>query len=94
MVGDLGEDGAEIGFGIDAAELGGFDQRQDAGGALAALVRPSEQPVLAPECNRTVILPISGRMSLFTILGIRCLGGVCAGLWVNSAQRAHSSISS
>ena len=29
MVGDLGEDGAEIGFRIDAVELGGLDQGQD-----------------------------------------------------------------
>jgi hypothetical protein len=52
MVGDLGEDGAEIGFGVDTAQLGGLDQRQDAGGALAALVRASEQPILASDGNR------------------------------------------
>jgi hypothetical protein len=46
VVGDLGEYGAEIGFGIDAAHLGGLDQRQDAGSALATFVRAGEQPVL------------------------------------------------
>jgi hypothetical protein len=52
MVGDFGEDGAQIGFRIDAVELGGLDQGQDAGGTLAALVRSGEQPVLAPDGYR------------------------------------------
>ncbi|HMB46791.1 MAG TPA: hypothetical protein VKN63_00795, partial [Afifellaceae bacterium] len=44
--------------------------------------------------NRTAILPISGRTSLSTILGIRCLGRVRAAFRVSSAQQARSSISS
>jgi hypothetical protein len=82
--GDLGEDGAEIGFRIDARSVW---RSRSATGCRRRARRPCQG-------NRTVIVPISGRMSLFTILGIRCLGGVRAALWVSSGQRARSSISS
>ena len=51
MVGNAGQHGSQIGFGVEAVEFGGFDQRQDAGGAFAALVRAGEQPVLAAETD-------------------------------------------
>ena len=37
--------GTQTGFGIEAVELGGFDQRVGCGGALAAHVGPGEQRV-------------------------------------------------
>jgi len=48
-VGNAGEHVAQPGFGIDAVELGGLDQRVDRGGALAALVRAGEGPILSSE---------------------------------------------
>ena len=56
MVRYLGEDGAEVGFRIDAVEFGGLDQRQDAGGTLAALVGAGEQPVFAPKAEACFIM--------------------------------------
>lgn len=38
MIGDDGKDIAEIGFGIDAVEFGGFDERVDGGGAFASCI--------------------------------------------------------
>ena len=38
MIGDAGEDVAEVGLGIDVVELGGLDQGVDGGGALATFV--------------------------------------------------------
>ena len=61
MIGDAGEDIAEVGFGIEAVELGGFDERVDRGGALAAGIGAGEQLILAAEGHHPFILPMSGR---------------------------------
>src|SRR5260370_40084756 len=47
--GEASEDVAQVGFGIEAVELGGLDQGVHGGGALAAVVGAGEQPVLAAE---------------------------------------------
>ena len=52
MRADAAQDVAEPGFGLEAVELGGADQRVHDGGALAARVAAREQPVLAAECDR------------------------------------------
>lgn len=49
VVGDTGEDVAEIGEGIDAVQLACIDQAVDDGGALTSVVGTGEQPVLAAE---------------------------------------------
>ena len=45
VVGDAGDDVAEIGFGLEAVELGGFDDGIDRGGAGSAGVGTGEEPV-------------------------------------------------
>jgi hypothetical protein len=52
VIGDAGEDVAEIALRVEAVELGGLDEGEDAGGAVAALVRSGEEPVLAAEGDR------------------------------------------
>jgi hypothetical protein len=47
MVGDAPDHPAQIGFGIEAVELGGLNERVGRGGALAASVGAGEQIVLA-----------------------------------------------
>ena len=49
MVGDPDDVVAQIEFGIDLIELGGFYQAADRGGAVAALLGASEQSVLATD---------------------------------------------
>lgn len=39
-----GEDIAQVGFGLEAVELGCADQRVEGGGALATRIRAGEQP--------------------------------------------------
>jgi hypothetical protein len=52
VIGDAGEDVAKIVLGVEAVELGGLDEGEDSGGAVTALVRPGEEPVLAAEGDR------------------------------------------
>lgn len=47
---DAGKDGAKVGPGINAVELGGFDEGVDGGGPFASGIRSCEQPVLTAEC--------------------------------------------
>jgi hypothetical protein len=88
--GEAGEDVAEIGLGGDAVELGGLDQRVEGGGACAAVVRAGEQPVLAAEGDRAVILPISGRKSKFVTGGTDSTGAAFAGSMLSGASAARS----
>lgn len=65
VIGNTGQHGPQIGFGIDAIEFGGLDQRQDAGGAFAAFVR------------RGVIMPGVWAVRLLSpIRSIRFLGSL------------------
>jgi hypothetical protein len=52
MVGDAADHLAQIGFGIEAVEPGGFDERVGCGGALAADVGSGEQIVLPAQSER------------------------------------------
>ena len=47
MVGDAGDDVAEIGFGFEVVHFGGFDDRVDCGGTFTASVGTGEEPVFA-----------------------------------------------
>ena len=52
MVGDAGEHVAQVGFGVEAVELGGLDERVDRGGTLAAGVGAGEELILSAEGQR------------------------------------------
>ena len=52
MIGDAGDDIAEIGFRIEAVELGRFDEGVHRRGAFAAAVGTGEQPVFASQSQR------------------------------------------
>ena len=74
MVGNAGEHVGEIMLRVEAVELGAFDQRIDRRGAAAAGIGAGKQIILAANCNRPVILPMSGRKSKFITGGTRYIG--------------------
>jgi len=51
VIGNAGEDVAQIGFGVEVVELGGFDEGVDGGGALTAGIGSCEEIVLAAESD-------------------------------------------
>ena len=73
MLSDPPDDEAQVGFGVEAVELGRTDQAVDAGGAFAAGIRPGKQIVLPTNGQFALILPISGKNLKSTIDGIRCM---------------------
>ena len=52
MIGDAGDDVAEIGFRVEAVQLGGLDDGVYDGSAFAASVRAGKKPVLTPNGQR------------------------------------------
>src|SRR6202051_1078031 len=84
-----GEDVAEPGGRVDAVELGGLGQRVDDGSALAAIVGAGDQPVLAAERNRGVILPMSGRKLKFVTSGTPSMGGAFGASMLSGAPAAR-----
>jgi len=93
VIGDAAQDVGEPGLGIDAVEFGGTDQRVDRRGALAATVGAGEQPGFAPEGNRPVILPISGRRSRSITAGTHSMGAAFAASMSSGAPAAMSFMS-
>ena len=91
---DAGNDMAQVSLGLHAVERGRADQRVEERGALASRVTAGEEPVLATKSNRASILPMSGRMSLSIIVGIRCTGAVHVASRVSGGQRVSSCMSS
>ena len=87
---DPAENIGEPGLRIDTVELGSGDQRVDRHGALAAAVGASEQPRAAPESNRPVILPISGRRSRSIIAGTHIMGDAFVANMSSGASAAMS----
>ena len=53
VIGDTANHFAQVGFGIEAVELSGFDERIDCGGAYTAGVGSCEQIVLAAQGERS-----------------------------------------
>lgn len=49
VIGDAGEDIAEVGFWVEAVELCGFDERVDGGGAFSTGIRSGKEIILAAE---------------------------------------------
>ena len=92
-VGDAGEDVGEPGLRVDAVELGGADQRVHEGGPVAAALGAGEEPCLAAEGNRAVILPMSGRKLKFVTAGTRSMGDGFAASIRSGAPAARSSTS-
>ena len=91
MVGDLGQDGAEIESGVEAIQFCRSDQAVHGGGTLSAAVGTSKQVVLASKSDSPDILPMSVRNLRFTIVGTRSLGGKFAIEKANSAAVGVSS---
>lgn len=67
----------EPGCWVDAVQLCGLDQDHRDRPAPRAAVRTCEQRVLSRQGHPGVILPISGKRSLFTTGGIRYTGAGC-----------------
>jgi hypothetical protein len=61
VLGDAGQDLAEIKFGIDSIEFRRSDQRVDCGSSFAAGVRATKKVVLASDGDSPDILPMSVR---------------------------------
>jgi hypothetical protein len=93
VIGDAGEHVGEPRPGIDIAELCRLDQREDHRGTLAAGVGAAEGPIPSADGNRASILPMSGRMSLSIIVGIRCTDAVPVASRVSGGQRVSSYMS-
>jgi hypothetical protein len=89
-VDDPSDDVSEVSLWADADKLAGLDQRRDDRPVLAAAVRPGEESILPIERNLALILPISGRMSSFTIAGIRCTGKVRVAFRSSDARAVSS----
>ncbi len=53
MVGDAGEDVAQISFRVEAVQLGRAGQAVEGGGTLTARVGAGEEIILASQGNRT-----------------------------------------
>src|SRR5512144_1125314 len=79
VAGDAGEHVAEVGFGIEAVELGGLDQGIEGSGTLSAGIRTGEEPIFPAEGNRPVILPMSDRNSSSSTAGTRFMGVASGG---------------
>jgi hypothetical protein len=75
---DARQDIDKPGLRIDIVELGGLDQREHDGSALAATIGAGEQPRLAAERHHPFILPTSGRSWKFNTAGIPILGAKSA----------------
>ena len=76
-------------MGLDAVGPGGLDQRVKVGARLGTADTVVEQPVLAPDHDCPVILPISGRKSEFITDGIRYTGVMSRCAAANSAAQAQ-----
>lgn len=84
------DDVGEVGFRIEAVELGGFEHAVDDGGAPAAGFGAEQQVILPRDGNPAVILPISGRKLKSFIVGTRFMDGGSDANTVNVAQMARS----
>lgn len=90
VIGDAGEDIGEPSLGIDVIHLGGDDETIDERGALATAIGAGEQPCPAPEGNRAVILPMSGRKLKFVTGGTPSMGGGFDASMLSGAPAARS----
>ncbi len=89
---DPSEDICQIDLRIMAVQFDRFNDGQDIGDALTALVRAGKQPVLAAERNLPNILPISGKKSRFITAGMRFTVGTSGVTTASSAAVRQSSL--
>jgi hypothetical protein len=76
VVGNAGEDVAQVGLRIEAVQGRGLDQGVEDRGPAAPGIRAGEEVVLAAQRDRPAILPMSGRKSRSTIAGTPSTGVV------------------
>jgi hypothetical protein len=74
MIGDAAQHVGKPSLRINAVEFCRGDQGVHCRRSLTATVGAGEQPCAAPESNRPVILPISGRRSRSIIAGTHIMG--------------------
>jgi hypothetical protein len=72
---EFGEDVGQIGLGIDSLKFCGLDQRRKASPIGCSFIVTGEETIFSIQRNLAVILPISGRKSSSTIVGIRFTDG-------------------
>jgi hypothetical protein len=76
---DAGDEGAEIRLGVDAVELGGFDDGVHDGGAFPAAIGTGEGPVPAAKCQRPdgtfsgIVADIEASVGGIAHQGVLCL---------------------
>ena len=92
-LGHLVDDAGQIGMRIEAGQLGRFNNGIDMRGSTTAFVAAQEQIIFSCNCNLAVIVPMSGRMSLYIIAGIRSTGVARAAFRASNAQQARLSTS-
>jgi hypothetical protein len=90
MIGDTAQHVGEPSLRIDGAEFRRADQGVHCSRSLTATVGAGEQPCAAPESNRPVILPISGRRSRSITAGTHSMGAAFAASMSSGAPAAMS----
>jgi hypothetical protein len=90
VLGEAGQHVSQPGLGIDVIHLGRLYQRRHDGGALAAAIGAGEEPGLAAERNRAVILPMSGRKLKSITAGTHSMGSAFAASIASAALAARS----
>jgi hypothetical protein len=76
VVGDAGEDVAQVRLRIEAVQGRGLDERVENRGPTTAGVRAGKEVILTAQRDRAAILPMSGRRSRCTIAGTPSMGVV------------------
>jgi hypothetical protein len=90
MIGDMAQHVGKPSLRIAAVEFRRADQGVHCSRSLTATVGTGEQPCAAPESNRPVILPISGRRSKSIIDGTHSMGAAFAANMSSGAPAAIS----
>jgi len=93
MIGNTAQHVGKPSLWIDTVEFCRADQGVDCSCALTATVGTGEQPCAAPESNRPVILPISGKRSSSIIAGTHSMGAAFAANMSSGAPAAMSFMS-
>jgi hypothetical protein len=87
VVGNAGQHVRKPGLRIHIIQFARYDDAVHCSGALSAAIGACEQPRFSAQGNLAVILPISGRMSSSTIVGIRFTDGARGASRASGARR-------
>jgi len=93
MIGNTAQHVGKPSLRIDTVEFRRADQGVHCSRSLTATVGTGEQPCAAPESNRPVILPISGKRSSSIIAGTHSMGAAFAANMSSGAPAAMSFMS-